>query len=128
MASAAYTQILYSVEDQIATVTMNRPDKLNAFTNEMAHEIIDAVDRIDADDDVRAAVFTGAGRAFCAGADLANDGEILNFGANAVFDMAKHADMGGVVSLRLRDCTKPLIAAINGPGVGIGSTMTLPMD
>ena len=125
----SYQDILYEVEDGIATVTMNRPDMLNAFTSVMLDEIIDAIDRTDADDDVRAVIFTGAGRGFCAGADLSRGGE--------TFDMAKREgegpidqwrDGGGRVTLRLFESKKPLIAAVNGPAAGVGVTMQLPMD
>ncbi|MDE0727014.1 MAG: crotonase/enoyl-CoA hydratase family protein [Alphaproteobacteria bacterium] len=124
-----YQDILYEVEDGIANITMNRPDKLNAFTGVMLDEIIDAIDRTDADDDVRAVIFTGAGRAFCAGADLSRGAE--------TFDMKKRADEGAIdqwrdgggrVTLRLFESKKPLIAAVNGPAVGVGVTMQLPMD
>ena len=124
-----YQDILYEVEDGIATITMNRPDKLNAFTGVMLDEIINAIDRTDADDDVRAVIFTGAGRAFCAGADLSRGAE--------TFDMKKRADEGAIdqwrdgggrVTLRLFESKKPLIAAVNGPAVGVGVTMQLPMD
>ena len=125
----SYQDILYEVEDGIATVTMNRPNMLNAFTGVMLDEIIDAIDRTDADDDVRAVIFTGAGRGFCAGADLSRGGE--------TFDMAKREgegpidqwrDGGGRVTLRLFESKKPLIAAVNGPAAGVGVTMQLPMD
>jgi len=125
----SYQDILYDVEDGILTITLNRPDKLNAFTNVMLDEIIDAMDRADADDDVRAVIFTGAGRGFCAGADLSR-------GA-ATFDMKERDDEieidqwrdgGGRVSLRLFESKKPLIAAVNGPAAGVGVTMQLPMD
>jgi enoyl-CoA hydratase/carnithine racemase len=125
-----YTQILYSVDDHVATITLNRPDQLNAFTNTMMREIIDAFDRIDADDEVRAVIVTGAGRGFCAGADLSGGGETFSGGGSdersAVPGVPR--DGGGLVSLRIFDCTKPVIAAINGPAVGVGITMTLPMD
>ena len=125
----SYQDILYDVEDNIATITMNRPDKLNAFTSVMLDEIIDAIDRTDADDNVRAVIFTGAGRGFCAGADLSRGG--------ATFDMKERDDAGpidewrdggGRVTLRLFESKKPLIAAVNGPAAGVGVTMQLPMD
>jgi enoyl-CoA hydratase/carnithine racemase len=125
-----YTQILYSVDDHVATLTLNRPDQLNAFTNTMMREIIDAFDRIDADDDVRAVIVTGSGRGFCAGADLSGGGDTFSGGGSdersAVPGVPR--DGGGLVTLRIFDCTKPVIAAINGPAVGVGITMTLPMD
>jgi enoyl-CoA hydratase/carnithine racemase len=125
-----YEQILYSVDDQVATITMHRPDKLNAFTGTMMREMIDAFDRIDADDDVRAVIVTGAGRAFCAGADLSSGGETFSGGGSdqqsGVPGVTR--DGGGLLTLRIFECTKPVIAAINGAAVGVGVTMTLPMD
>lgn len=128
-----YTQIRYEVDENIATITLHRPEVLNAFTVTMMHELLDAYDRIDADDDVRAVIVTGEGRAFCAGADLSSggstfdhgpsDGEGSNGGAPTVL-----RDGGGITSLRTYDLTKPIIAAINGPAVGVGITMTLSMD
>lgn len=124
-----YAEILYDVVDQVATITLNRPAQLNAFTNRMMHEMIDAFDRIDADDDVRAVIVTGAGRGFCAGADLSGGGETFARGGSDVQTPAGvPRDGGGLVSLRIFECTKPVIAAINGPAVGVGVTMTLPMD
>jgi enoyl-CoA hydratase/carnithine racemase len=134
----SYNTIRYSVEDAVATVTLNRPDKLNAFTNEMMREMLLVMDDIDADDGVRAAIVTGEGRAFCAGADLSGGAAAFNIeGApdspvrkdgtlNYAADSAR--DGGGRVTLRIFQCLKPLIAAINGPAVGFGATMTLPMD
>lgn len=121
----AYETILYEVKDHILTITFNRPEKLNAFNRAMGQEVIDAIGRADADDDVRAVIFTGAGRAFCAGADLSAGSESF---AALERDDGDRADSGGEVSLALYDCKKPLIAAINGAAVGIGVTMTLPMD
>jgi enoyl-CoA hydratase/carnithine racemase len=124
-----YTQILYSVDDHIATITLNRPDQLNAFTGTMMYELIDAFDRVDADDDVRVVIVTGAGRGFCAGADLSSGGETFSRGGSDVqTDAGVPRDGGGLVSLRIFDCTKPVIGAINGAAVGVGVTMTLPMD
>jgi enoyl-CoA hydratase/carnithine racemase len=126
---ADYTQIVYDVDDGVATVTLNRPEQLNAFTGTMMRELIDAVDRVDADDDVRVLVVTGAGRGFCAGADLSGGGETFSRGGSDVqTDVGVPRDGGGLVTLRLFDCTKPVIGAINGPAVGVGVTMTLPMD
>ncbi len=125
----SYQDILYEVEDGIATITLNRPDKLNAFTGLMLEEIIDAVDRTDADDDVRAVIFTGAGRGFCAGADLSRGAGTFDMnereGAGPIDEWR---DGGGLVSLRLFESKKPLIAAVNGPAAGVGVTMQLPMD
>ena len=124
-----YTQILYDVDDRIATITLNRPDQLNAFTTRMMRELIDAFDRIDADDDVRAAIVTGAGRGFCAGADLsAGAATFAKGGSDEQTSAGVPRDGGGMVSLRIFECTKPVIAAINGPAVGVGITMALPMD
>jgi len=124
-----YQEILYAVDDHVLTITLNRPEKLNAFTGRMMVEVLDAIDRADADDDVRAIIFTGAGRAFCAGADLsAGSGTFDSRERSADVGIEGQRDGGGRVSLRLYDCKKPLIAAINGPAVGVGVTMTLPMD
>ena len=124
-----YTDILYEVSDHVATLTLNRPDQLNAFTNAMVHEMKDAFNRVDADDDVRAVIVTGAGRGFCAGADLSSGAETFAHGGSDVQTPARvPRDGGGLVSLRIFDCLKPVIAAINGPAVGVGITMTLPMD
>lgn len=124
-----YQEIRYDLKDRVLTLTLHRPERLNAFTGRMLDELLDAVERADADDEVRAIVVTGAGRAFCAGADL-------SAGAGT-FDVRERAqdvgiegarDGGGRLTLRLFACKKPLIAAINGPAVGVGITMTLPMD
>ena len=125
-----FTQILYSVDDHVATITLNRPDKLNAFTGTMMYEMIAAFDMIDADDDVRVVIVTGAGRGFCAGADLSSGGNTFaKGGSDQETDIeGVTRDGGGLVSLRIFECTKPVIAAINGPAVGVGVTMTLPMD
>jgi enoyl-CoA hydratase/carnithine racemase len=124
-----YTQILFDVEDHIATITLNRPDRLNAFTGTMMNELIDAFDRTDADDDVRAVIITGAGRGFCAGADLGSGGDTFAKGGSDVqTDVGVPRDGGGLVSLRIYESKKPVIGAINGAAVGVGVTMTLPMD
>jgi enoyl-CoA hydratase/carnithine racemase len=124
-----YEQITYEVADRVATITLNRPDKLNAFTGTMMREMIDAFDRVDGDDDVRAVIVTGAGRAYCAGADLAAGGETFARGGSDVqTDVGVPRDGGGLLTLRIFDCTKPVIGAINGAAVGVGVTMTLPMD
>jgi len=107
-------------------VTLNRPEKLNAFTGRMMYELIDAFDRADADDAVRAVIVTGAGRAFCAGADLSEGGR--TFDHTSAQKIEEHRDGGGRVVLRIYESKKPVIAAINGPAVGVGITMTLPMD
>jgi enoyl-CoA hydratase/carnithine racemase len=124
-----YEQIVYEVTDRVASITLNRPDKLNAFTGTMMREMIDAFDRVDADDDVRAVIVTGAGRAYCAGADLAAGGDTFARGGSEVqTDVGVPRDGGGLLTLRIFDCTKPVIGAINGAAVGVGVTMTLPMD
>jgi len=127
-----YTQILFDVTDRIATITLNRPEKMNAFTGTMMNEIIEAMDRIDADDNVRAVIFTGAGdRAFCAGADLTpDDGRAVFSNSEAVEDLSdpRVRDGGGLLTLRLYQSKKPLISACNGVAVGVGITMQLPMD
>ncbi|HBT32584.1 MAG TPA: enoyl-CoA hydratase [Pusillimonas sp.] len=125
----SYQHIQYDVEDQILTITLNRPDKLNAFTSIMREELIDAYDKADADDNVRAIIVTGAGRAFCAGADLSSGAKTFNYVAKGEQEVGGlHRDGGGQVTLRMYQSKKPIIGAINGPAVGIGATMTLPMD
>jgi enoyl-CoA hydratase/carnithine racemase len=125
-----YQEILYEVDGPVLTITLNRPDKLNAFTFVMMQELIDAFDNADADDDVRVVIVTGAGRGFCAGADLAAGDSTFDYrdssGAEASLEDAR--DGGGLVALRIFESTKPVIAAVNGAAVGVGVTMTLPMD
>ncbi len=136
-----YNTIDYQAKDFILTLTLHRPEQLNAFTVEMAHELVHAFDRASADDAVRAIVVTGAGRAFCAGMDLSIEGNV--FGLNeqlrpSMQDMDDRLDdpeildgvrdAGGLVTLAIYRCTKPVIAAINGAAVGIGATMTCAMD
>jgi enoyl-CoA hydratase/carnithine racemase len=136
-----YETLDYSVADGILTLTLNRPDQLNAFTVTMANELVDAFTRVNSDDDVRAVVVTGSGRAFCAGMDLSVEGNAFGLDESlspTVADMRERLDdpqihegvrdTGGRVSLAIYACRKPVIAAINGPAVGIGATMTLPMD
>jgi enoyl-CoA hydratase/carnithine racemase len=123
-----YETISYAVVGSVAVVTMNRPARLNAFSLQMGHELLSAFDRIDADDEVRAAVITGAGRAFCAGADLEGGGTIFERDGAPSFDMEEHADLGGTLTRRMFDCLKPLIMAVNGPAVGVGASMLLPAD
>jgi enoyl-CoA hydratase/carnithine racemase len=125
----SYEEILYSVDGAVATITLHRPDKMNAFTNRMLKEIISAFDESDADDAVRAVIVTGSGKAFCAGADLSGGGETFAKGGSDV--AAKSGvirDGGGLVALRIFESKKPVIGAINGAAVGVGVTMTLPMD
>ena len=130
----AYTQIRYDVADGILTLTLDRPEKLNAFTPTMLTELLDAFDRADADDAVRAVIVTGAGRAFCAGADLSGGSGTFDRTAGGEGSPGKSGktdtprDGGGLLTLRIYEARKPVIAAINGPAVGVGATMTLPMD
>lgn len=123
-----YADIRYEVQDGVATLTLDRPDHLNAFTATMVGEVIDAFDRSDADDAVRAIIVTGAGRAFCAGADLSGGGDTFALDGAEEFDAARHMDPGGDVAMRVLRSRKPVIAAVNGAAVGIGVTSTLPMD
>jgi enoyl-CoA hydratase/carnithine racemase len=126
-----YEQITLDVADNLATITLNRPDQLNAFTGRMMSEMIDAFDQTDANDDVRAVIVTGAGRGFCAGADLSGGGATFDTdaqGAPREKQSGVPRDGGGLLTLRIFESLKPVIAAINGPAVGVGVTMTLPMD
>ncbi len=119
-----YEAIRYDASDSegIARITLHRPERLNAFTNQMQRELCDALDRVDANPGVRAVVVTGSGRGFCAGADLGSGERTFSGGRRS------GRDPGGVVALRIFDCTKPVIAAVNGPAIGVGASMTLPMD
>ena len=119
----AYSLIETERDGSVLLVRLNRPDRLNAFNLDMHHELVRLYDEADADNDVRVIVVTGNGRAFCAGADLAAAGDTFNYA-----DDPNHRDVGGELNLRTYACTKPVIAAINGPAVGVGATMTLPMD
>lgn len=136
-----YSTLDWHVDRRVLTLTLNRPQQLNAFTVEMANELVDAYTRASADDAVGAIVVTGAGKAFCAGMDLSVGGNV--FGLDETLDptlpelesrwddpvmVQRVRDTGGRVSLAVYDCRKPVIAAINGAAVGIGATMTLPMD
>ncbi len=126
---STYQHIDLEIADGIAPIWMNRPDKMNAFTELMRYEIIDALDHTDADDDVRAVIFTGRGRAFCAGADLSSgEGTFSRGGSDIMGRNGVPRDGGGTVSLRIYESKKPVIGAINGAAVGVGVTMTLPMD
>jgi len=122
-----FETIRYEIADGVLTITLDRPDRLNAWTPTMQRELIEAIDRADADDEIRAIVFTGAGRAFCAGADLEGGGSTFDWREREA-EGAVPRDGGGTFTLRLFECTKPVIAAINGPAVGVGITMTLAMD
>jgi enoyl-CoA hydratase/carnithine racemase len=121
-----YETLLLDLDAGILTLTLNRPERLNAFTGKMLGDLLDAFDEIDRNDEIRAVIVTGAGRGFCAGADLGGGSGTFDHGDEKT--AAEHRDGGGFASLRMFDCTKPLIAAINGPAVGVGITMTLPMD
>jgi enoyl-CoA hydratase/carnithine racemase len=124
-----YSQLQYTVDGTTLTLTLDRPDKLNAFTATMMDELLDAFDRADADDTVRAIIVTGAGRAFCAGADISTGaGAFHRSGSGKVATVEGHRDGGGRLALRIFESRKPVIGAINGPAVGVGITMTLPMD
>jgi enoyl-CoA hydratase/carnithine racemase len=121
-----FEQIRYEKEKGIGLITLNRPDQLNAFTSLMGQELVQALDQADEDDEIRVLIFTGAGRGFCAGADLsAGGGSAFNYKAEIIDEFR---DGGGILNLRIFEMKKPVIAAINGPAVGIGATMTLPMD
>jgi len=122
-----FEQITTELSDHVLTITLNRPERLNAFTATMGEELRAAFDRADADDEVRAVIVTGAGRGFCAGADLGRGSETFTKREHEDSDSVPR-DGGGRLTLRIFDSTKPVIAAINGPAVGIGATMTLPMD
>ncbi|HET7875365.1 MAG TPA: crotonase/enoyl-CoA hydratase family protein [Methylomirabilota bacterium] len=125
----SFTEIRYDVSEGVCTLTLNRPAKLNALTRTMLDELLAAFDQADADDAVRAVLVTGAGRAFCAGADLSAGGKTFDRVARGRGEPeGEHRDGGGLVTLRIYDMKKPVIAAINGPAVGFGITMTLPMD
>jgi enoyl-CoA hydratase/carnithine racemase len=138
------TPVSCELKDRILTITLSRPEKLNAFNDAMAAALIEAFDRADADDEVRAVIVTGAGRAFCAGADLSAGGKSFDYqaldadrgAASAAVDAEGRIDWshpsvrdsGGTVTLRIFECLKPVIGAVNGAAVGIGATMLLPMD
>lgn len=137
----SFNCILYSITDNILTITLNRPEQMNAFTVEMAHELIRAFEQADADDEVRVIVVTGAGKAFCAGMDLSGDGNVFGLDESltpTLHDMQERLDApeieagvrdtGGQLTLAIYACRKPVIAAINGAAVGIGATMTCAMD
>jgi len=134
VAQPTFETLLYSVEDGVATITLNRPEKLNAFNTQMMQDMIAAFDVTDADDAVRCVIVTGAGRAFCAGADLSAGAQTFDYEARGGEAMAARTregaqrDGGGLLTLRIFDSLKPVIAAVNGAAVGIGATMQLAMD
>lgn len=134
-----FEAIKYEVEDQILTITLNRPDKLNAFNAQMQQELIAAFDASDADDNIRVVIVTGEGRGFCAGADLSSGAATFdrdlrrgpvrkNADGSTDYSDEQVRDGGGTVTLRIFKSLKPVIAAVNGPAVGIGVTMQLAMD
>jgi enoyl-CoA hydratase/carnithine racemase len=122
----SYETLETTLDERVLTIALNRPDRLNAFNTTMLQDLLAAFDEADANDDVRAVIVTGKGRAFCAGADLGGGGS--TFDASRQESIDDHRDGGGLVTLRIFECRKPVIAAINGPAVGVGATMTLPMD
>jgi enoyl-CoA hydratase/carnithine racemase len=137
----SYETITIDVEDEIATITLNRPDKLNAFSVTMAGELQQAFNTASEDHGVRAVIVTGAGKAFCAGMDLSREGNVFGLDETheerlpSLFDLpidseelAGVRDLGGQLALSILNCRKPVIGAINGAAVGIGATMTLSMD
>ena len=134
MAQPTFETLLYAVEDGIATITLNRPEKLNAFNTQMMQDMIAAFDETDADDAVRAVIVTGAGRGFCAGADLGGGAQTFDYAARGGADREARTvggaqrDGGGLLTLRLFNSLKPIISACNGPAVGVGVTMQLAMD
>ncbi|MEN9856469.1 MAG: hypothetical protein RLZZ157_1595 [Pseudomonadota bacterium] len=135
MTDLTFETITLDVADKIATLTLNRPDRMNAFTGQMMTDVIAAFDHIDGNDDIGAVIVTGAGRAFCAGADLAEGAKTFDYDQQAPAliqsdgeGLARIRDAGGRMTLRMFDSVKPIIGAINGASVGIGATMQLPMD
>ncbi len=134
MANHSFETLAYDLEDGVATITLNRPEKLNAFNTQMMKDLIAVFDVTDADDAVKAVIVTGAGRGFCAGADLSAGGETFDYDKRGGETLAARQpdgvqrDGGGLVSLRIYESLKPVIAAVNGPAVGVGVTMQLPMD
>ena len=133
MTPPKFETLAYELEDGIAIVTLNRPERLNAFNNQMLNDLVACFDHTDADDDVRAVIITGAGRGFCAGADLEAGGGTFDYKDRGAEFQARvvggvHRDGGGLASLRIYESLKPVIAAVNGPAVGVGVTMQLAMD
>ncbi|MBI2204290.1 MAG: crotonase/enoyl-CoA hydratase family protein [Candidatus Rokubacteria bacterium] len=129
MTPQTFETIRYAVDHAIATITLHRPERLNAVNSAMIRELVAAFDQADGDDSVRVVVVTGAGRAFCAGADLGGGGRTFdNVATGRTENPEEHRDGGGLVTLRIFDLKKPVIAAINGDAVGFGATLTLPMD
>ncbi len=134
-AATSFETITLEIADKIAVITLNRPDKMNAFTGQMMLDMVAAFDLTDANDDVGAVIVTGAGRAFCAGADLSAGAKTFDYDNRSdrpdkegLVDLERIRDSGGRMTLRMFESLKPVIGAINGAGVGIGATMQLPMD
>lgn len=125
-----FETINYQVEDRILTITLNRPDRMNALNVTMMQELISAFQQADEDDEVKAIIVTGAGKAFCAGADLGAGADTFDYDEESASSEKQKIvrDGGGLVTLQIFQCKKPVIAAINGAAAGVGSTMTLPMD
>ncbi len=128
-----FTTLRLAIDDGIATITLDRPERMNAFNGAMIRDLLAAFDATDADDAVRAVIVTGAGRAFCAGADLGSGGDTFNYDKRAEIRGAGdavggHRDGGGVVALRIYQSLKPVIAAVNGAAVGVGATILCVMD
>ena len=137
-----FNTLQYQVVDHVLTLTMNRPERLNAFNSEMQREFLEALDHADQDDEIRAVIVTGEGRGFCAGADLARGAETFDYDnqdSDAQEERASNEgrqegenswlrDGGGLLSLRIYEFNKPIIAAINGPAVGVGATLQLAAD
>ncbi|WP_394763323.1 crotonase/enoyl-CoA hydratase family protein [Phenylobacterium sp.] len=134
MAAPTFETLLYAVEDGVATVTLNRPEKLNAFNTQMMQDLIAVFDETDADDAVRCVIVTGSGRAFCAGADLSAGAQTFDYDKRGGEAMAARTrdgaqrDGGGLLTLRIYESLKPVISACNGAAVGVGVTMQLAMD
>ncbi len=124
----SYTTFLTDLSEKIFTITLNRPEQMNSFTYQMGLELIQVFDEIDANDEVRAVIVTGAGKAFCAGADLSAASGGKAFDSSKRDTLETHRDLGGQVTLRIFNSKKPVIAAMNGAAVGVGITMCLPMD
>ena len=118
--------LIHDLDRGVLTVRLHRPERLNAFSSAMQGELLELLDEVDGNDEIRVAIFTGEGRAFCAGADLGAGGGTFDHSTEQGAEL--HRDGGGLVALRLFECRKPLVAAINGPAVGVGVTLTLPMD
>ncbi|MBW2622873.1 MAG: enoyl-CoA hydratase/isomerase family protein, partial [Deltaproteobacteria bacterium] len=124
----SYEQILFDVKDQVALITLNRPERLNAFTEIMIQEFMDALQKVEDDDDLRVSIVTGAGRGFCAGADLASGGKTFDSRGREESTQTQRRESGSSTVKFFLGLKKPVIAAINGPAVGVGVTMILPLD